>query len=272
MASTLRLKNLNIVTIESAKMSRVEPATNLKPKEHGAYAILGIPIVTSCCITGPTWVGLSVAIGSVTGFLAHEPLLVVLGHRGSRAQRSTTSAQRALAVLLTVTIAGGVVAMVMGSTNVRYSLLACGGLAIASFVLAVAGKHRTLGGQLWGVVGLSIPCVPILLAGDVPTLLTIEAWVTWLIGFGSTTMAVRGVIAAQKRQSRALPWAVIVTLSIAVVGLTVTGFSIPIATLPMVAMSWYLLYDPPRARQIKRVGWTLVGGTVASAIWMLIII
>lgn len=259
---------MSSVTIESAKMTRAEPATNLKPKEHGAYAILAIPIVTAILITGPTLVGLCIAIAAIAGFLAHEPLLVALGHRGIRAQRTTPAAQRRLGILLTVSTVCGVSAIVAGATSVRYSLLVCGTLAIVSFAFAIAGKHRTLGGQLWGVVGLSIPCVPILLAGDLPALLTMEAWGTWLIGFGATTLAVRGVIAAQKRQSRALHLVVIGGLSIAVAVMTMAGFKLPIVTLPMLCISWYLLYAPPHAKQLKRVGWTLVGGTIASAIWM----
>ena len=145
-------------------------------------------------------------------------------------------------------------------------------LPAGSFVLAIAGKHRTLGGQLWGIIGLSVPCVPILLAGDIPVGLTMEAWGTWLIGFGATTLAVRGVIASQKRQSRAIHWGVIAGLSIAVAALTWAGFQIPIVTLPMISMSWYLLYAPPPAKQLKRVGWTLVGGTFATACWMAIMV
>lgn len=263
---------MSTATIESAKMPRAEPAANLKPKEHGAYAILAIPIVTAILVTGPTVVGLCVAVASLAGFLAHEPLLVALGHRGARAQRTTPAAQRRLTVLLTVTIAGGVIAVVVGSTSVRYSLVLCCTLAIACFVLAIAGKHRTLGGQLWGIVGLSVPCVPILLSGDIPVGLTMEAWGTWLIGFGATTLAVRGVIASQKRQSRAIHWGVIAVLSLAVAALTWAGFQIPIVTLPMISMSWYLLYAPPPAKQLKRVGWTLVGGTVATACWMAIMV
>jgi YwiC-like protein len=261
---------MSTATIESAKISRAEPAANLRPKEHGAYAILAIPIVTAISITGPTWVGLCVAIASITGFLAHEPLLVALGHRGARAQRTTPAAQQRLGVLLTVTVVCGVIAIVAGTMSVRYSLLACGALAITSFALAIAGRHRTLGGQLWGIVGLSVPSVPIMLAGDVPALLTIEAWGTWLIGFGATTMAVRGVIAVQKRQSRALHWGVIGGLSVAVAVLTLAGFKLPIVTLPMISMSLYLLYAPPHAKHLKRVGWTLVVGTVASACWMVV--
>jgi len=43
---------------------------------------------------------------------------------------------------------------------------------------------------------------------------------------------------------------------------------LPIATLPMLVMSWYLTLDPPPAKQLKRVGWTLVVGTIASAAWV----
>ena len=263
---------MSTATIDSAQMPRVEAAANLKPKEHGAYAILAIPIVTAILVTGPTVVGLCVAVASLAGFLAHEPLLVALGRRGARAQRTTPHAQRRLGVLLTVTIAGGIIALVAGSTSVRNSLILCCALALVCFVLAIAGKHRTLGGQLWGIIGLSVPCVPILLAGDTPIQLAIEAWGTWLIGFGATTLAVRGVIASQKRQSRALHWSVIAGLSLAVAALTWAGFQIPIVTLPMISMSWYLLYAPPPAKQLKRVGWTLVGGTVATACWMAIMV
>lgn len=259
---------MSTLTLDFAQGLPAEPAANLKPKEHGAYAILGVPILTSLLIAGPTWVGLCVAVASVAGFLAHEPLLVALGHRGARAQRTTPAARRRLGVLLAVTIAGGGVAMVAGDTSVRWSLLGCGVLAVAGFALAIAAKHRTLGGQLLGVVGLSAPCVPILLAGEVSRSLTWQAWGAWLIGFTSTTLAVRAVIAAQKRQPRTLHGTAMGGLSILVAVLTFNGFTLPVVTLPMIGMSWYLMFDPPHARQLKRVGWTLVAGTVLSAVWM----
>ncbi|WP_063825895.1 YwiC-like family protein [Rhodopirellula europaea] len=252
----------------STETSVPAPAAKLKPKEHGAYAILGIPIVTALAIAGPSVVGACVAVAAVTGFLAHEPLLVSLGHRGSRAQRTTPAASRRLAVLLFVTLACGTMAIAMGSNVVRWSLAGCGILAVASFALAIAGKHKTLGGQLFGVFGLSVPCVPIMLADGFGISTTNEAWSTWLIGFTATTMAVRGVIAAQKRHSRLVHWTAMIGLTLLVTGLTLAGFRLPIATLPMLAMSWYLMFDPPPAKQLKRVGWTLVVGTIASAAWM----
>ncbi|SMP59860.1 YwiC-like protein [Neorhodopirellula lusitana] len=258
---------MSTATIELNPVS--QPAAKLKPKEHGAYAILGIPITTALILTGPTVAGACVAVAAVTGFLAHEPLLVSLGHRGSRAQRATPAARRRTLILLATTIACGCTAMAVGSNAVRLSLVGCGLLAVTSFGLAVAGKHKTLGGQLWGIVGLSVPCVPILLAGEITTAQTAEAWGTWLIGFAATTMSVRGVIAAQKRRSRMIHWTAIAGLTVLVGSLTLTQFPLPVATLPMLAMSWYLMFDPPHAKQLKRVGWTLVIGTVASAIWMI---
>lgn len=244
------------------------PAANLAPKEHGAYAILGIPILTSLWIAGPTAIGLCVAVASVAGFLAHEPLLVALGQRGGRAQRTTPAARRRLGLRLSVTIACGAVALVAGTPSVRIALLICAALAAVSFGIAIAGKHRTLGGQLAGVISLSAACLPILLAGAVSTSHTIEAWATWLIGFGATTLAVRGVIAAQKRQARAFPVVAIGGLSVLVAALTYGDFPLPIASAPMIAMSWFLILAPPPAKQLKRVGWSLVVGTLCSAVWM----
>lgn len=265
---SLRQEQMSTAAIQTTTVS--PPAAKLKPKEHGAYAILGIPIVTALVVARPTLAGVCVALAAFAGFLAHEPLLVSLGHRGTRARRTTPAATRRLIVLLGITIVCGCVAMVVGSTAVRYSLLGCGVLAVASFALAIAGKHKTLGGQLWGVIGLSVPFVPIMLAGGMTTHQTIEAWTTWLIGFAATTMAVRGVIAAQKRHSRTIHWSAITVLTLLVAAATYAAFALPIVTLPMLAMSWYLMFDPPHAKQLKRVGWTLVVGTVASAIWMTI--
>ena len=65
---------------------------SLKPKEHGAYAILLIPMLTSFLGWGITTSGTCVALAAFAGFMAHEPLLVMIGNRGARAQRNAPSA------------------------------------------------------------------------------------------------------------------------------------------------------------------------------------
>ena len=262
---------MSAVTMSPATPIPSMPATQLKPKEHGAYAILAIPILTALVACGPSVASVCIAVASITGFLAHEPLLVAIGHRGARARRTSPAATKRLALLLAITVAGGTAALLLSDTEVRIALAACISLAVASFSVAIAGKHRTLAGQLLGVAGLSIPCLPILLAGGLDMSVSIETWGTWLIGFSSTTTAVRSVIASQKRQSLHIHIAALSSLTLAVLTATLSGrFNLPIATTPMLLLSWYLIWAPPPARFLKRVGWTLVAGTISTSIWMVI--
>ncbi|MGB7329629.1 MAG: YwiC-like family protein [Rubripirellula sp.] len=261
----------NVCRVHAQTRLGAETAAKLKPKEHGAYAILGIPIVASLLIAGATVVGACVAAASIAGFMAHEPLVVALGHRGTRAQRTTPAAKQRTMTLVGVMILCGSTAMAFGSNHVRLSLVVCLLMAVVSFTIAIAGRHRTLGGQLLGVIGLSVPCVPVLLAGSISPNLAMQLWAVWLIGFTSTTMAVRGVIAAQKRSSRLTYWAAILTLMALSGGLTFAGYPVAIVLAPMLVMSLLLLIYPPPAKQIKRVGWALVVGTVATAAWMVTI-
>ncbi len=241
------------------------PTVSLKPKEHGAYAIVMIPMLTALVTSGVSIVGVAVVVASLAGFFAHEPFLIALGHRGGRVRRDAPDARSRATRLLLLSVLAGSTAMWFGTPGVRIALVGCLLLAIASLTLAVARRHRTLGGQLFGVAGLSAPCVPILIAGGLPVQQALLVWSVWLLGFVSTTLAVRGVIAAQKRQPRTLHWSGLGLTTVAIVGAAWIGIWLPLATLPMIAASWGLMAWPPPAKYLKRVGWTLVAGTIATA-------
>ena len=243
-------------------------AAKLRPKEHGAYAILGIPVVSALIAGGLTLSGFCVAIAAVAGFLAHEPLLVAWGHRGRRAQRSTPTAKLRLVVLLLIALVAGCTALISGSESVRWSLIACLVIASIVFAVAMAGRHRTLGAQLLGVVGLSLPCVPILIAGGISVSGAMMVWAAWLLGFSATTIAVRSVIAAQKREPRWAHTTILCVISLLIGAGAVLRIYWPLVTLPMIVPSWYLLIAPPPAKYLKRVGWTLVICTIATAALM----
>ena len=241
------------------------PSISLKPKEHGAYAIVTIPMLTALITSGISLVGVAVVVTSLAGFFAHEPLLVTLGHRGGRVRRDAPGARPRAIGLLLLSVLAGTTAMWLGTPVVRITLVGCLLLAIASLTLAVARQHRTLGGQLFGVAGLSVPCVPILIAGGLSAQQSVLVWAVWLLGFVSTTLAVRGVIAAQKRQPRTLHWTGLGLTTVAIAGPAWAGIWLPLATLPMIAASWLLMAWPPPAKYLKRVGWTLVAGTIVTA-------
>ncbi|EMI58456.1 YwiC-like family protein [Rhodopirellula sallentina] len=257
-------------------------AAKLQPKEHGAYAILGIPIATSLLIASPTISGCCIAVAAIAGFLAHEPLLIASGKRGKRAKQNTPHATNRLAILLSIVIASGLTAVATGTTSVRIALFGCGLLAAGFFGLTIldierqassggVALSRTFGGQLGGVIGLSVPCLPILLAGGFGVWHSIAVWSVWLVGFFSTTIAVRGVIAAQKRKSRVVHWTSVIALSLTTAVWVAIGHPFVISVVPMLLMSCYLLVDPPPAKYIKRVGWALVAGTMVSAVWLSIL-
>ncbi len=243
-------------------------SSKLRPKEHGAYAILAIPMVTAFLIAGATWPGICVAAAAVAGFLANEPLLVAWGQRGKRAQRSTPLARSRLLILLTVTILCGSAAFAIATAPVRIALVACLAAAVGTFALAAAGFYRTLSFQLFAIVGLSLPSVAIFLSGGLSFSSGLMFWGVWLLGFPATTVAVRSVIAAQKSQSRRFCDFILIPISLGVLASPFPLMSWAAPAIPMIAASWYLRIYPPPARHLKRVGWALVLSTIATGAWV----
>jgi hypothetical protein len=256
-------------TIRVAISGRSPTAAPLRPKEHGAYAVVVVPLVTAFALAGVTAVGLAAGIASVAAFLAHEPLLVSLGHRGERAQRDTPAARTHLGILAVIAVASGSAAFLAGDDRVRVALVAClvsGGAGLAA---AMLGHQRAAATQLWSVLALTMPCTAVLLAGGLGAATSLAVWMTFAIGFLSTTLAVRGVIAAQKRRPRRghLLGLAGLTFALAVLSIVVSPRALAVA--PMVAMSWALWVQPPPARHLKRVGWGLVAVTLWTAAFVI---
>ena len=59
---------------------RRDPA-RLWPREHGAYGKIALPVVPMLAMA-PSWAGLAFTVAASACFLAHEPILVLIGHRG----------------------------------------------------------------------------------------------------------------------------------------------------------------------------------------------
>ena len=66
----------------------------LIPREHGAYGQLLMPLLVSLVIGGAAAGALALAAAAVAAFLAHEPLLVLLGQRDGRASRDRNADAR----------------------------------------------------------------------------------------------------------------------------------------------------------------------------------
>ncbi|PYR50160.1 MAG: hypothetical protein DMF89_10175, partial [Acidobacteria bacterium] len=93
------------------------------PREHGAYGQLLFPLITALAIGHPGAAALCLSASAVCAFMAHEPLLVLLGHRGARAVREQgLRARRWLAAFAAGAIASGAIAMALMPVAARIAL------------------------------------------------------------------------------------------------------------------------------------------------------
>lgn len=248
-------------------------SVRLRPKEHGAYAILAIPLVTSLFISGLTFTTMLVAAAAVAAFLAYEPLLIVAGSRGKRIRESTPAAVRVLTTRLMTAILCGAIAFWLGDLVVRLGLIVCIGFAIAEFVASVNGHSRRLATQLLGITGLTLPSTVILTAGGVASVTASQFWLIWVAGRMATTASVRSAITRHKssvsiQDARILDILLIIAFAICGIGLF-WGEAIWTATLPLVLAGAVLRVASPHPRHLKQIGWSLVLVNIASGIVMI---
>lgn len=245
-----------------------------RPKEHGAYAILGVPLCTAFLMVGPNWIGLLTAVASLSGFLAHEPVMIVAGRRGQRALHQSSNVLQRLIFMLGVTSLFGVVAFWLSNNQIRSVLIVCLVMAAMSFIFSASGWQRSLAAQLLGCCGLVLPSLIVLLGASTPLAQSMRISLAWMIGQSVALIAVRSVIAGQRQaQGKRVPLLndiIQLGLSFAAMFGVVFGYSEAVYVLPMIVAALWLRLRPPTLQHLRRVGWTLVAFNVLSAAWMII--
>lgn len=241
---------------------------SLWPREHGAYAQLAAPLVAALALRAPGPPAILLAVAACCAFLANEPLLVVLGHRGARMrERAGAVAGRRLAALA---IAGGAAAAA-GLALAPLDALAIAGVAAlpaaGMIALAWTRAEHSLGGELLAAVALPGASAPIAVASGLPWQAAAALWGAWAAGYACSVVAVHRVIARHRRAASAID----LGLAAAVVGITLgsaalaRAVSLAAAAVPLAAVSAVLLAVPPRATRLRAIGVALVVASVASA-------
>src|SRR5579864_5515901 len=126
------------------------------PKEHGAYGQLLFPIATALAIGRPAAAALFLSAAVACAFLAHEPLLVVIGGRGVRAQRDDIHRARRwiLAfVVAAIVLGAAAVALMPRSARLATMLPAVSGAVVVALVMA--GRGRTVVAEALTAVALA---------------------------------------------------------------------------------------------------------------------
>ena len=252
--------------------SAVPKSVSLLPREHGAYAQLGISLAVGVALVAGSvraW-GQVVAAGLV--FLASEPLLVLLGRRGEGAKRlGAQGARRRLGIYALVLLPALVLAW--GGATVREVLSVVPALAFGLGLLAlflIQREHSTLG-ELSAAAAFASSSLPVAVLGELPTRKTLVLVLGLAALNGLGTILVRCYLASQRRERswvRIIPVLLGAALTAAawVWGLPRILAFVP---LPLTMAALWVLVAPPAPRHLRRVGWLLASGTALGALGLL---
>ena len=239
--------------------------SRLLPKEHGAYGQLGVPLAVALASGRPTLGASLLALAAVLAFVAHEPLLVAMGRRGPR--KRDAEGERAWRVF-TVRFTLAAITGIGGLALARPSLATLAGpvAAVVLVVVLLAQKmERTLFGEAGAAVALSGAAVPVATAAGVPLSEAAWHWAAWSVGFVTSTVAVRAVIARSKRRVERASWGVIA----AAFGGLAAGWTTPLlASAPLVLTAALVRVVSPHARHLRKLGFTLLGASLATGAWL----
>ncbi len=260
-----------LAPVNAATTSSEASTRPLVPREHGAYAQLGLPLLAALSMGRPAFAALLLAVASVSAFLAHESLLIVLGHRGARARRvDGPRARRLLAVLGGLALVSGACGLALAPEHARLATLAP--LALSAVVAGLIAKNleKTTPGEAISATAMASASLPVALATGVPPLVAWSAVGTWAIAFCAATWAVRSVIAFQKKAEISLGRRVLPLLGLGVLALSFHALGLlptmnAAATGPITLLSIAVAAVPPHPRHLRRVGWSLAVATMLTA-------
>jgi len=217
----------------------------LIPREHSAYGQLLMPLVVALVIGGAAAGALALAPAAVAAFLAHEPLLVLLGQRGGRASRDrNTDARRSFVLFGIVAIVSGCLAVALLPTRGRLALVVPVAFALVAAVLVTSGRERTTGGEGLIALALTSASFPIVMAGGASVQAAATVGAVFAATFVSATPAVRAAICPCHEVS---PWS------------PPNGRSDRHRAPCARARSPQLLASMPAPRHLRRIDWTIVG-------------
>jgi hypothetical protein len=238
---------------------------SLLPKEHGAWAQLGIPLVAALASGHPTLASALFAVSAVCAFLAHEPIRVVLGHRGTRARRLDGYRARLRALVLgSLAIATGVLALVLSPSGRPVAAVVLVA-SVSVMVLAWRNLDRTSIGEALAGAVLAGASAPVAAASGVAPGSALLVWGAWAFAFVVSTFAVRATTTKNVRERRVLHAGVLALVLLGIVAIA-RGLVIATLTAPMMLLALALVLARPSKKQVRRIGWALAASTAIMAI------
>jgi len=241
------------------------------PKEHGAYGQLLLPLVTAIALGRPTAASLALGVSAIAAFVAHEPLLVVLGRRGVRARREQRAqARRWLVSSAAVAGISGAAALLLMPPAARLLAAIPAACAIVAMFVLLAGGERSTAGELVVSTALASVSLPAAVASGASPAAAFTCAATFAAAFAAATVSVRAVIArargslrGERRAALMLDVALLVTIAALALGRVILPAALW-AGAPVGAVAFALAAIVPPPRYLRQIGWTLVAATVLT--------
>jgi YwiC-like protein len=247
------------------------------PREHGAYSQMALPLVTSLVIARAAPPSVFIALAVVCGFLAHEPLLVLLGGRGVRSRQ--TMGSRA-AVRFTVSavamFAAGAAGFRLSPAATRWSFLLP--VIPAAWVGAslLAGEEKRAPSEIAVALAFAFTVVPICAAAGVSLAIALSVAAVFASVYVAGVLCVRVIVLGKRAggnlHARRTTRLTLIAIAVAsVVGLAVATERTPLPWTMLVAVAPGLITAVALAMRrspppLKSVGWSLALTSTAAAL------
>jgi hypothetical protein len=213
----------------------------------------------------PTAASIALTAASCLAFVAHEPLLVVLGNRGPRTAAAIGGRATRRLVGLGVSALGlGLAGLAMGPHGIGWIAAVVGAVVAAVIALARRGDEHTLAGEIVAAVALTGASAPVMVAAGSTMSTAVTLWLAWATGFAATVVAIHRVIARHKRPATKIDVALGVVLASVGAACLMLGAVASIAV-PLVTIATVLVIAAPKASHLRAIGIAIAVMAAASA-------
>jgi hypothetical protein len=173
----------------------------------------------------------------------------------------------------------GLLGLWLAPQAARVALLVPVALAAAVVAFVLTKRERTVPGELTVVSALASSGFAVALAGGASLPAASAATLTWVLAFASSVFAVQVVLVralsrgeAEHGVRNALLAALVAGGGSAVAVAAGLGWAVPAAVAPTALLSLVVCLAPFSARQLKTLGWGLVGATSASLVILVLML
>jgi hypothetical protein len=246
--------------------------TSFWPREHGAYVQLLAPLTSALVFAGPSPAALACTALAAALFLAHEPLIVLLGQRGARCREASARAARAhLFVRLALAALLGLGLLIAAPSAVGLALLVPAAPSLGALAMLVSKREKSLLAELLAALALASFSIPVLVAQGISARSIGIFSAGWLAVHALATVTARAYVYRKREGERPLQAASLGALTLlGLAGLLAAVGHVPVAvafalapfTLVAIALRWRR-YQP---RTPKSLGWALASANLAAVV------